>query len=369
MPRIELRGVSKRFGEVLAIDDIDISVEDKEYLCVLGPTGSGKSTLLRIISGLVRPDSGTVLIDGSNVTDVPTESRNAALMPQNYALFPHMTTWDNVAYGPRSRGQDPTSVTDRTKGLLEAVHLQDWGNAYPNQLSGGMQQRVALVRALASGAKTLLLDEPLGALDARLRLDLRRHLKRFARAYGLTVVHVTHDQSEAVSLGDRVLLLRHGRLEQVGSPREVYFKPKTVFAANFVGDRAILEGLVTGMREGLVELRLAGGERILARGENVKEGDLVVIAIRCESMEIGNSPGRRANRLTGKVRDVRPLGPYFRYSVELPGEIMIYPHVPSALAIGTPIACGSDIEVSFDERDAVVYAYPPRGLAVEVEAF
>jgi len=369
MPRVELKGVSKRFGEVLAIDHLDVSVEDEEYLCVLGPTGSGKSTLLRIIAGLVRPDSGAVLIDGSNVDDVPTEKRNAALMPQNYALFPHMTTWDNVAYGPRSRGADPGSVTDRTKELLETVHLQDWGSAYPNQLSGGMQQRVALIRALASGANTLLLDEPLGALDARLRLDLRRRLKKFAHAYDLTVVHVTHDQSEAVSLGDRVLLLRHGRVEQVGSPKDVYFTPRTVFAANFVGERAILEGLVRGTREGAVELELAGGETILARGGEFKEGELVVIAIRCESLDIGGSSGPRANKLRGKVRDVRPIGPYFRYSVDLPGEIVIHPQVPSRLAIDNPLAPGSDIEVSFDEGDAVVYAYPPRGLAVEVEAF
>jgi len=369
MPSVELKGVSKRFREVLAVDDLDVSVEDEEYLCVLGPTGSGKSTLLRIIAGLVRPDSGAVLIDGSNVNDVPTEKRNTALMPQNYALFPHMTTWDNVAYGPKSRGEDPKSVADRTRELLETVHLQDWGNAYPNQLSGGMQQRVALIRALASGAKTLLLDEPLGALDARLRLDLRGRLKKFAHEYGLTVIHVTHDQSEAVSLGDRVLLLRHGRAEQVGSPGDMYFAPRTVFAANFVGERAILEGLVRGTREGTAELELAGGERISARGGEFREGELVVIAIRCESLDIGDSSGRGANRLRGRVKDVRPIGAYFRYSVELPGEITIHPHVPSALAIDSPFAPGSEVEVSFDEGDVVLYAYPPRGLAVEVEAF
>jgi spermidine/putrescine transport system ATP-binding protein len=303
------------------------------------------------------------------VNGLPTERRNAALMPQDYALFPHMTTWDNVAYGPRSKGVDPKIVARRTEELLEIVHLQQWASAYPRQLSGGMQQRVALVRALASGAKILLLDEPLGALDARLRLDLRRRLRRFARRFGLTVVHVTHDQSEAVSLGDRILLLRHGRVEQLGRPEEVYFKPRTVFAASFVGDRVMLEGQVRSAGEGLVEVELAARQRILATGAGLREGELAVVAIRCESLEIGGSRGGGVNTLRGVVKDVRPLGPHFRYVIELPGRITVRSNVPCTQSIGHSWPIGSSVDVSFSPEEAVAYRYPPRGLAVEVEAF
>ncbi len=353
----------------MAIDGISIVIEDGEYVCVLGPTGSGKSTLLRLIAGLVNPDKGEIKIDGNKVNEIPPEHRNTALMPQNYALFPHMTAWENVAYGPTCRGVDPDETVRRVSALLKTVRLQDWARAYPSQLSGGMQQRIALIRSLASGAKVLLLDEPLGALDARLRLDLRRYLRHFAKDFGLTVVHVTHDQSEAVSIADRILLLRHGRIEQEGTPRTVYFNPKTLFAANFVGDRVLLEGIVRGVHDEIATVEVEGAGEIRAKARGLKEGELAVIAIRCESLQLADHPTENLNRLSGGVIEIRPLGAYFRYSVEIQGGKRVYSHVPALQAIGNRLRVGSHVDVCFAAEDALSYKYPERGLALEVEAF
>ena len=360
--------MTKRFGDVVAIDRVSVVINDREYVCVLGPTGSGKSTLLRLIAGLVTSDSGSITIDGEKVNEVPPEHRNVALMPQNYALFPHMTARENVAYGPTSRGVDHDETMRRVSTLLKTVRLQEWAEAYPSQLSGGMQQRIALTRSLASGAKILLLDEPLGALDARLRLDLRRHLKRFARKFDLTVVHVTHDQSEAVSIADRILLLRHGRIEQEGTPRAVYFTPRTLFAASFVGDRVLLEGVVREVRDEIVTVEVEGAGEIRATARGLKEGELTVVAIRCESLRLADHSAEGMNNLNGRVTEIRPLGAYFRYYVELQGGNRVYSLVPALQALGNPLHVGSQIHVCFTTEDALAYKYPERGLALEVEA-
>jgi len=368
MPEIGLRGVTKRFEETTAIDDVSMTVRDREYLCVVGPTGSGKSTLLRLIAGLVRADRGSILIDGHVVNDVPPERRNAALMPQNYALFPHMTAWQNVSYGPASRGLDPEFIETRTRRLFRVVKLQNWAKAYPDQLSGGMQQRVALIRCLAGGAKILLLDEPLGALDARLRLDLRRRLKGFARRFKLTVVHVTHDQAEAISLGDRVLLLRRGRVEQEGTPRRLYFNPRSIFAASFIGERVLLEGVTRETHEGLARIEVSGIGSVLAVAKGLARGDLAVLSVRRESLRFAGPSDRDMNRMKGVVRDIRPLGAYFRYSIELPRGNLVHAHVPSSVALESSVSQGSEVELCFSPRETLAYGYPMRGLALEVEA-
>lgn len=361
--------MTKRFADVVAINNVSAVIDDGEYVCVLGPTGSGKSTLLRLISGLVNPDGGEIKIDGTGVNEIPPEHRNTALMPQNYALFPHMTAWENVAYGPTSRGVDPGEITARVSTLLKTVRLQDWANAYPSQLSGGMQQRIALVRSLASGAKILLLDEPLGALDARLRLDLRRYLKHFAKEFGLTVVHVTHDQSEAISIADRIMLLRHGRIEQEGTPRAVYFTPGTLFAASFVGDRVLMEGVVRAVHGETVTVEVEKAGEIRARARGLREGELTVVAVRCESLQLAHHAADGLNRLSGRVAEIRPLGSYFRYTVELHNGNRVYSHVPALNALGNNLHVGSDVHVCFATQDALSYKYPERGLAKEVEAF
>lgn len=225
MPKVVLEKVSKKFGRITALNEINLMLEDGEYSCILGPTGSGKTTLLKIIAGLVEPDSGDVYIDGRRVTGTPAETRNAVYMHQNYALFPHLTVSQNIIFGLTARGFSEEDARRKVSEVLEIVRLREWADAYPRELSGGMQQRAALARCLATGARLLLLDEPLGALDARLRLEVRRELSRIAEELNLTVVHVTHDQSEALSLADRLILMRNGKIVQAGPPEEVYFKP------------------------------------------------------------------------------------------------------------------------------------------------
>jgi spermidine/putrescine transport system ATP-binding protein len=227
--------VTKRFDEITALDGVNLSIEDGEYVCVLGPTGAGKTTLLRIMAGLLKSDEGEIYIDGKRVNDLPPEARDTVYMYQQYALFPHMTVWQNVSYGPEIKDWDGEKVEQLTTEILEMVRLAERRDAYPHELSGGMQQRVALSRGIASGARILLLDEPLGALDARLRVDLRAQLKQLVKDQGLTAVHVTHDQEEALMTADRVVVLRNGRVEQIGTPHEVYSRPQSIFVASFVG--------------------------------------------------------------------------------------------------------------------------------------
>ncbi|MBS7610407.1 ABC transporter ATP-binding protein, partial [Candidatus Bathyarchaeota archaeon] len=258
MPSLRLVNVTKRFGSIEALDDVTFNVSDGEYLCILGPTGSGKTTLLRLLAGLLEPDGGAIYFDEKPFIDVPPEERNVAYVPQTYALFPHMTVLENVMFGPSARGLRYSESYRMAMEALKMVRLAHRADAFPHELSGGMQQRVALARALASGAKLLLLDEPLGALDARLRIELRRELKALAKTSGLTVVHVTHDQEEAMAIGDRILVLRNGRVQQHGTPFHVYRKPENLFVASFMGSSNFLEGIVVQRNRRGSLLRLRG---------------------------------------------------------------------------------------------------------------
>jgi len=268
LPRVVLSGISKKFAEITALNNINLSFEDGEYTCILGPTGSGKTTLLKVIAGLVTPDSGDVYIDEKRVTGIPPEMRNAVYMHQQYALFPHMTVSQNIAFGLFNRGLSEEIIDRSISEALEMVRLRGWANAYPRELSGGMQQRVALARCLATGAKLLLLDEPLGALDARLRLEVRSELSRIAEELNLTVIHVTHDQSEAISLADRLILMRDGRIVQTGAPSDLYFKPNSIFSAYFLGESIFFECVIKKVEEDLVSLELRNGMTIEAFSED-----------------------------------------------------------------------------------------------------
>ena len=240
--KVSVRDLRKRYGAVKALDGVTFDVESGEYFVILGPVGSGRSTLLKCIAGLERPDSGDILFDGESVLGLPPEKRLVGYMPPGYALFPHMTVWENVAYGLWIRGYPRREVEERVEEALKLVGLLHRADSYPHQLSGGQRQRIALARALASGARVLLLDEPLTALDAVLTLEVRREVRRLAKSLGLTVIHVTHNQEEAMAVADRVAVMRRGKVEQVGSPEEVYFNPLTPFEAKFVADANLLPG-------------------------------------------------------------------------------------------------------------------------------
>jgi putative spermidine/putrescine transport system ATP-binding protein len=250
---IELRDTSRAFGSVIALDRVSLTIAPGEFFALLGPSGSGKTTCLRLIAGFDHPDSGTILLDGEDVTDVPPYDRNVNTVFQDYALFPHMSVAENVAYGLRVRRVGTAERASRAREMLELVRLGDFGDRRPGQLSGGQKQRVALARALINGPKVLLLDEPLGALDLKLREEMQAELKGLQQRLGITFVFVTHDQGEALSMADRVAVFSEGRIEQLDTPRGLYTQPRTAFVANFVGSANVVEGAaaerLTGRRE------------------------------------------------------------------------------------------------------------------------
>jgi putative spermidine/putrescine transport system ATP-binding protein len=265
---IELQDASRAFGAVVALDRVSLSIAPGEFFALLGPSGSGKTTCLRLIAGFDRPDSGHILLDGEDVTEIPPYDRNLNTVFQDYALFPHMTVAENVAYGPRVRGVAAAERRRRAGEMLDLVRLGSYGDRRPAQLSGGQRQRVALARALINSPKVLLLDEPLGALDLKLREEMQAELKGLQQRLGITFVFVTHDQGEALSMADRVAVFSQGRVEQLDTPRGLYTRPRTAFVANFVGSANVVDGpaaeRLTGrprpfaIRPELIELLAAG---------------------------------------------------------------------------------------------------------------
>src|SRR5512136_3150167 len=226
MPNIRVVNLTKKFGNVTALENINLEVHDQEYFSLLGPSGCGKTTLLRLIAGLIEPDSGEIYIGDREVTDVPPEDRDIGFVFQTFALFPHMSVWDNVLYGPKVKNFNLKEAETIGDEVLELVKLHERLDAFPNELSGGMMQRIAVARALAAGAKLLLLDEPLGQLDAKVRNELRYDIRRMTNDLGLTAIHVTHDQSEAMAISDRIAVMKKGRIKQVGTPNELYMSPQ-----------------------------------------------------------------------------------------------------------------------------------------------
>jgi thiamine transport system ATP-binding protein len=306
-PGVELDGLSVAFGDLVALNDVSVAVEPGEFFTLLGPSGCGKSTTLRAIAGFETPASGSVRIDGADMNGVPPEDRDVGIVFQHYALFPHLDVRENVAYGLRFRDPPGGGSTDeRVDELLDLVDLAGLGDRAPDQLSGGQQQRVALARALAPGPDVLLLDEPLSALDARLRQRLRVTVREIQQALGITTVYVTHDQAEALAISDRVAVLREGRIEQVGAPEAVYHEPASRFVAEFVGDNNVLEGTVAAVDP--PSATVAGTALPLPADAEVKTGEHVVLAVRPEHLAVGGG----AATLEATVSTVEFLGDAYR---------------------------------------------------------
>jgi len=313
----------KKYDAVAALDGVTMTFRDGEFFGLLGPSGSGKTTLLRAIAGFVTLDRGQVLIDGQDVGGVPVHARNIGMMFQNYALFPHMSVAENVAFGLEVRGRPREEVGQRVKEALAMVRLGGLEQRKPKQLSGGQQQRVALARALVTRPKVLLLDEPLGALDKHLRQEMQVELRRIQRQVGITTIFVTHDQEEALTLSDRIAIFDSGRIIQEGAPMAVYERPVTRFAAGFLGEANFLQGRVTALEPGgLARIALDIGGEASCRLASGQMGETVLLALRPEKITLSTEGSAGVNALRGKVLDVVFSGNSTTYRIAVGEQVM-----------------------------------------------
>ncbi len=316
---IRIESISKWFGENPVVNQLSLDVNDREFLVLLGPSGSGKSTVLRMVAGLLMPDEGRILLDGTDITQAPPQQRGFGYVFQNYSIFPHMTVAENIEFGLKIRKVSLSERRVRGKHLLELVGLGGLGERYAGQLSGGQLQRVALARSLAYDPKVLLLDEPFGALDAKIRVQLRQSVKRIVREIGVTTVMVTHDQDEAFELADRVAIMNQGCLEQVGSASDIYYNPSTRFVADFVGDINFIEGCVTASGKEMCHVELPGGSLAGRRGcYSFQPGQQVLYGVRPEQMRVSLlEPKSYENGIEGVIEKSLFLGDTTQYTIRL----------------------------------------------------
>ncbi len=361
---LSLTAVSKRYGDVVAVDRVSVDVAGGEFLTLLGPSGSGKTTTLQIVAGFVRPDRGTVVLDGRDLTGVPPHRRNIGMVFQNYALFPHMTVADNVAFPLESRRLPRAEVRRRVGEALETVRLGGLAARMPRQLSGGQQQRVALARAIVFRPPILLMDEPLGALDKKLRERLQLEIMEISRGLGVTVIYVTHDQEEALFMSHRIAVYHGGRIEQLGTPDELYERPVSAFVAGFVGDSNMFTGRVD---DGVGEPVLMDGRwpiRLGTRRSGLQAGARMTVVVRPERLRV-NAPGAsvgaaRAVTIAGRVREAIYLGSVRKYVIDLEGDRRVTARVQTSDATGD-LAAGASVEVSWDVAHGVVVPGEPEG--------
>ncbi len=365
MAFLELSGIQKRFGESAAVKDFNLAAERGEFVSFLGPSGCGKTTTLRMIAGFERPTAGSIRIDGTEITGKAPNQRNVGMVFQSYALFPNMTVADNVGFGMKVHKKPGDQVRKRVAELLELIHLPDKADRYPWQLSGGQQQRVALARALAIEPQVLLLDEPLSALDAKIRIVLRNEIRTIQRDLGITTVYVTHDQEEALSLSDRIVVMSEGRIEQIGTPFEIYNFPATSFVASFVGTLNVLETTVVDAATGRLSV---DGQEIRVAGpiSGTRNGAQQPIAMRPEMLSMGEGGGE--DRLRGTVVDVTFLGAVVRIRVRTATD----GHIVSVDTFNDPNLAvperGGAVTVSFPPAAVLVLDAPPPETAEDLIA-
>jgi spermidine/putrescine transport system ATP-binding protein len=357
-PEIQLLHLEKHFREVRAVDGVSLDVLAGEFFSLLGPSGCGKTTTLRMIGGFELPTGGRILLRGRDVTADPPDKRPVNMVFQNYALFPHLDVGDNIAFGLRRRKVEGAEIVRRVGEALDLVHLAGYQRRKPNQLSGGQQQRVALARALVNRPNVLLLDEPLGALDLKLRKQLQVELKRVQAEVGITFVYVTHDQEEALTMSDRIAVMNHGRIEQLGTPEELYERPRTRFVAGFIGTTNLLLGSVESTDAGTALVRLGSGEGCVVGGGGLRVGDPVELSVRPESIELRPSSGSVGSPgpIAATVEQVAYLGGNVQYIVRTRGGLSITALAPK---IGQRLAIGHPVDVTWSPAEALVLASRP----------
>ena len=357
VPVITLENVRKQYGSFVAVDDANFSIGRGEFFAMLGPSGCGKTTTLKMIAGFEQPTSGKVILEGEDVSAVPPYKRNVNTVFQQYALFPHMSVFDNVAFGPRSKKLDENIVKTRVMEMLEVVRLSDFAQRRPAQLSGGQQQRVALARALVNYPSALLLDEPLAALDLKLREAMQLELKRIQREVGITFVFVTHDQGEALTMSDRIAVMSEGRIEMIGTPEEIYEEPASVFVAGFIGSANLLPGTVTSLTATGVTVKLNCGATVESSPANVAVGDSVTVMVRPERITPG-AASTAGRSISVAVTDLVFQGPSVRLIAKLNDGTEVASVIGSNNKFDLPRP-GDRIELSWDHSGAFTLAGHP----------
>jgi spermidine/putrescine transport system ATP-binding protein len=358
VPEVRLVELTKRFGEMVAVDRVSLDIAPGEFFSLLGPSGCGKTTTLRMIGGFEEPSSGRIELRGRDVTNDPPERRPLNMVFQSYALFPHLTVFENVAFGLRRRHVGGDEVGRRVGAALELVRLTGFDKRRPDQLSGGQQQRVALARALICEPTVLLLDEPLGALDLKLRRQLQVELKRVQSEVGITFVYVTHDQEEALGLSDRIAVMNGGRIEQLGTPEELYDRPRTRFVADFIGTTNLFEGVVESVGGGQAVVVLSGGERCAVAAGGLAAGQHVELSVRPEAVEIRSVPEDAAAETTallGREEHSSYLGTSVSHIVRTDGGLRIAAVMPRT---AERPKVGGRIRISWRPGDALVLGGP-----------
>jgi len=356
-PLIQFKNVTKRFGDFTAIDNQSFDIYEKEFFALLGPSGCGKTTMMRMLAGFESPTEGTILLSGEDIAPVPPNKRAVNMMFQSYALFPHLSVWENIAFGLRRDGRPKDAIDARVDEMLKLTRLEQFAQRKPHQISGGQRQRVALARSLAKAPKLLLLDEPLGALDAKLRQDTQFELMDIQEKTGTTFVIVTHDQEEAMTVASRVAVMDHGRIVQADTPDRIYEMPNSVYVADFIGDVTIIEGKAKRNGDGY-DIAFADGQPTLYASSDLKlsEGQTCFLAIRPEKVSISaEKPENSRNALTGRILDIAYLGNISTYHVELPnGQVLKTQTANTRRLAHRPFTWEDDVWLSWSDTAAIL---------------
>jgi putrescine transport system ATP-binding protein len=358
VPFIAVKNVTKKFGDFVAVDDLSLDIYPREFFALLGASGCGKSTLLRMLAGFEQPTSGEIILDGQSLAGIPPYKRPVNMMFQSYALFPHMTVENNIAFGLKQDGMPKADIAARVEQMLKLVKLDKFAKRKPHQLSGGQRQRVALARSLAKRPKVLLLDEPLGALDKKLREETQFELMDLQQELGLTFVVVTHDQEEAMTMADRIAVMAHGKVVQVATPPEIYEAPNSRFVADFIGDVNIFDGTVSAVGNGTVEIATQTGFTVrVASTEPPAIGAKAGFAVRPEKIRVGRDRPACAplNAAQGEIWDIGYLGDMTVFHIKLKdGKVIKASSLNAVRAVEDPLGYDQEVWISFDENAGVV---------------